>query len=145
PLPAWALGILSPRLAALREETLVPLGLDGARPLSLDPSATWRELGRHLLLFIAFLTAVHVARTPGRRRALLAWVALTSAAVAVAGVGHALVGANTLFGMLSFQEAAPPLLTPFGNPNHLAAFTAAGATCALGLALSAKSRQWMAL
>src|SRR5262249_35590735 len=44
PLPPWLLGLLSPRATELRDFALVPMGLEGWRPVTMDAPATWREL-----------------------------------------------------------------------------------------------------
>ncbi|HEX8435819.1 O-antigen ligase family protein [Archangium sp.] len=140
PLPPGLLALLSPEAAELRDFILVPLGLDGARPLSMDPPATWRELAKHLAYLLTFVAAVQVCRSGRARRRLLATLAFTGAGVATVGLVHALLGLTRLLGLIAFVHARPPLLTPFGNPNHLAAFLALSATVALGLALSSGNR-----
>lgn len=140
PLPAGVLGLLSPEAGALREFALVPLGLEGARPVSLDPPATWRELAKHVAYLLAFLAAVQVCRSRGSRGRLLAAVAFTGAGVAVVGLGHALLGVHSLFGLMPWVDARPPLVSFFGNPNHLAGFLGLAATVGLGLALHTRPR-----
>ncbi|RKH68007.1 O-antigen ligase family protein [Corallococcus llansteffanensis] len=140
PLPPAVLGWVSPEAAALREDVLVPLGLTGFRPVSLDPSATWRELAKHGAYLLTFLAAVQVCRVRASRKRLLTVLAFTGAAVAAVGLGHALFGVETLFGLRAYVHARPPLVTPFGNPNHLAGFLGLAATVAVGLALSKQSR-----
>ncbi|QRN95939.1 O-antigen ligase family protein [Archangium violaceum] len=140
PLPPGLLAVLSPEAAALRDFTLVPLGLDGPRPLSLDPPSTWRELARHLAYLLTFIAAVQVCRSGRARRRLLGTLAFTGAGVASLGLLHSLLGLDRLWGVIAFVHARPPLLTPFGNPNHLAAFLTLSATVALGLALSSGTR-----
>jgi hypothetical protein len=141
PLPAGVLGGLSPEAAALREFALVPLGLEGARPVSLDAPATWRELAKHLAYLLAFLAAVQVCRARDSRKRLLSVVAFTGAGVAVVGLGHALLGVQALFGLLPWVHARPTLVSFFANPNHLAGFLGLSATVALGLALHTRPRQ----
>ncbi len=145
PLPPALLGVLSPEAAALREHALVPLGLDGMRPVSLDPTATWRELAKHVALLLAFLAAVQVCRSGRSRRRLLATVAFTGAGVAGVGLAHQLLGLARLFGLWAFAHAQPPLVTPFGNPNHLAGFLGLAATVAVGLALTSERRSRLAV
>jgi tetratricopeptide (TPR) repeat protein len=140
PLPPGLLAVLSPEAAGLRDFVLVPLGLDGSRPLSMDPPATWRELAKHLAYLLTFVAAVQVCRSGRARRRLLTTLAFTGAGVASLGLLHALLGLTRLLGLLDFVHARPPLLTPFGNPNHLAAFLTLAATVALGLALSSGNR-----
>lgn len=140
PLPPGLLGAVSPEAAALREFALVPLGLEGWRPVSLDPPATWRELAKHVAYLLAFVAAVQVCRSRRSRQRLLAVLAFTGAGVAVVGLGHALFGEGSLFGLLPWVHAQPPLVTFFGNPNHLAGFLGLSATVALGLALASRPR-----
>ncbi|NPD23425.1 O-antigen ligase family protein [Corallococcus exiguus] len=144
PLPPGLLALVSPEAAALREDVLVPLGLTGWRPVSLEPSATWRELAKHVAYLLTFVAAVQVCRARASRQRLLAVLAFTGAAVATVGLGHALFGVDTLFGLRAYVHARPPLVTPFGNPNHLAGFLGLCATVAVGLALSKqpRSRAW---
>ncbi|WIG95096.1 O-antigen ligase family protein [Myxococcus sp. SDU36] len=144
PLPDGVLRLLSPEAAALREFALVPLGLERARPVSLDPSATWRELAKHLAYLLAFLSAVQVSRSRGSRERLLAAVVFTGAGLTVVGLGHALLGVKSLFGLMYWMHARPTLVTPFGNPNHLAGFLALASTLGVGLALT-RAKQSRAL
>ncbi|MCP3144199.1 O-antigen ligase family protein [Pyxidicoccus xibeiensis] len=140
PLPASVLEVLSPEAAGLREFALAPLGLDGARPVSLDAPATWRELAKHLAYLLTFLAAVQVCRARRVRERLLAALAFTGAGVAVVGLGQALLGVESLFGLIAWVHARPPLVTPFGNPNHAAGFLGLCATVGLGLALTTRPR-----
>ncbi len=138
PLPPSLLGLLSPRTEELRLFALLPLGIDGWRPLSVDVPSTARALVLQLSLVLSLLAAAHVSRFRETRRALAAGVAGVGGLVAGIAVLHLLVDARALFGFYRFEKAAPALLTPFGNPNHLAGFLTVTALCALGLALSAK-------
>lgn len=140
PLPQGVLRLLSPESAALREFALEPLGLTGARPVSLDPSATWRELSKHLAYLLTFLAAVQVCRARDSRRRLLAVVAFSGAAVVVVGLGHGLLGVHSLFGLRPWVHARPPLVTFFANPNHLAGFLGLAASVGVGLALTTRPR-----
>ncbi|WP_223642313.1 O-antigen ligase family protein [Corallococcus sp. EGB] len=140
PLPPGLLSWVSPQAAALREDVLVPLGLTGWRPVSLEPSATWRELAKHVAYLLTFVAAVQVCRARASRQRLLAVLTFTGAAVATVGLGHALSGVETLFGLRAYVHARPPLVTPFGNPNHLAGFLGLCSTVAVGLALSKQPR-----
>lgn len=140
PLPPGLLSWVSPEAAALRADVLVPLGLTGWRPVSLEPSATWRELAKHLASLLTFVAAAQVCRARASRQRLLSALAFTGAAVAAVGLGHALFGVETLFGLRAYVHARPPLVTPFGNPNHLAGFLGLCSTVAVGLALSKQPR-----
>jgi tetratricopeptide (TPR) repeat protein len=139
PLPPALLSVLSPPAAELRDFALVPLGLEGWRPVSLDPPATARALARLIGLGSMLFVALELARLSETRWRLLALQALAGVSIAVTGFGHLLAGAESLFGLHHFI-ATLNLLTPFGNTNHLAAYLAFSGTVALGLALETKSR-----
>lgn len=140
PLPSGLLGWVSPEASALRDFALAPLGLTSARPVSLDPSATWRALAGSVAYALAFVAAVEVCRSRRSRRRLLATLAFTGAALTVIGLLHALLGVTQLFGLRAFAHAQPPLVTPFGNPNHLAGFLGLASTVGLGLTLTSELR-----
>jgi tetratricopeptide (TPR) repeat protein len=145
PLPGPLLARLAPPMAEARDFALVPLGLTRLRPLSADPSATWRELAKHLSYLAVFLTAANVASSSQAARRLLSSVALTGGLLVAVGLFHLLLNEKALFGVFPFAHADPPLVTPLGNPNHLAAFLTLSATVALGLGLTSPSRQRMVL
>ncbi len=56
------------------------------------------------------------------------------------GLLHALLGVTQLFGLHAFAHAQPPLVTPFGNPNHLAGFLGLSSTVGMGLTLTSELR-----
>ncbi len=140
PLPHALLGLVAPATAELREFVLAPLGISASGPISLDPPATWRELAKHASYLAAFVAAAQIARVSKGRRMLLVCVAVAGIAVALVSLGHLLANAESLFGIYSFKQAHPPVLSPFGNPNHLAGFLTLGATATLGVALSSSER-----
>lgn len=134
PLPPWLLALLSPRAAEVRELALVPLGLSSWRPVSLEPPATWRELAKHLSYAAALVAASEVARSRRARGRLLAVLGLSGALVAAIGIAHKVGNAQALFGLYAFRHAQPPIVTPFGNANHLAAFLTLTGAVTLGFA-----------
>jgi tetratricopeptide (TPR) repeat protein len=141
PLPMGLLRVLSPEAAELYGFALVPLGLEGPRPLSLDPAATWRALSLGVSCLLALVAAVQVCRSRRARRRLLTTLAATGAGLSALGLLHALFGVERLLGVFSFAPApVPPLVTPFVNPNHLSAFLGLSSTVALGLALTEERR-----
>ncbi|MDX2015471.1 MAG: O-antigen ligase family protein, partial [Myxococcaceae bacterium] len=140
PLPATLLALGSPVNAELRDFALVPLGLDAARPLTMDAPSTWRALARLLSLGALCFVALQLGRLHGARLRLLLTVALTGAFVAVVGFGHLIAGAESLFGVMRYY-ATPPLLSFFGNTNHLSGFLAFCGTVALGLALDTRNKE----
>jgi len=145
PLPGGLLGALGPASAELRDFALVPLGLTRARPVSVDAPATWMSLAVAAGVGAALAAAAELARSRRSRRRLAAAIGLTGLGVAVIGYGHALAGAQMLFGVHQFQNAQLALLTPFGNPNHLAGFLTLSTVLLLGLSAEAQDRQQMAL
>ena len=134
PLPPALLRILSPPLGELRDFALVPLDLDRWRPVSHDPPATAAALAGSLSAAAALTAAAGLSRSRQSRRMLAAGIGLTGVAVALIGFGHALADATTLFGLYRFQNGQLPFITPFGNPNHLAAFATLASALLLGLA-----------
>jgi len=146
PLPPALLAFLSPPLGELHAFALVPLGLEGWRPLSHDPPATAAALAGSLSAAAALIASAGLSRSRTRRRQLAAGIGLTGLAVALIGFGHALADASTLFGFHRFQNGQLPFLTPFGNPNHLAAFATLASALLLGLAAdSSQNRPRQAL
>jgi len=140
PLPGALLGALSPEAAEVRDFALLPLGLSRARCVSLDPPATWRALSMQLGSAAVLLSAAQLSRSRRARRRLVAAVALCGAALAALGFAHQLFGLKSLFGVYAFVRANPPLLTPFGNANHLAGYLLLAALLSLGLSVSAERR-----
>lgn len=139
PLPPGILGWFSAPAQELREFALVPLGLTGWRPISLDPPATARALARFIGLGALLFVGLELGRIEAVRQRLLGLQALVGLSIALTGLGHMLASAESLFGVHHFA-ATLSLITPFGNTNHLAAYLALSATVALGLALGMKSR-----
>lgn len=142
PLPPFLLAKLAPASAELRDFALVPLGLERWRPVSVDAPCTWRLFARDLGLGGLLFVALQLGRLEGPRRRLLAVVGGAAVAFALIAFVHQLAGLDSLFGLYSFRTATP-LLTPFGNANHLAAFLTLGGTVCLGLAVSSESRDAM--
>jgi tetratricopeptide (TPR) repeat protein len=140
PLRAGLLGVVSPVNAELRDFALVPLGLDAARPLTMDAPSTWRALARLLSLGALGFVALQLGRLHGPRFRLLLTVAGTGALVAVVGFGHLIAGAESLFGVLRYSGNVP-FLSFFGNVNHVSGFLAFCGTVALGLALDTRNKE----
>ncbi len=130
PVPP-ALHGLSPGAASIFGTTLEPLGLyPAARPFSLDPPATGRELAKAAACLLAALAAARLAGSGRRKELLLALLALAGIAVSTAGLVAAGAGLGSLL---------EPRLT-FVNPNHLAAFLDFTSMVALGFGLRSRGR-----
>ncbi|MBL8953706.1 MAG: O-antigen ligase family protein, partial [Myxococcaceae bacterium] len=149
PLPPGLLAVMSPPAEELRDFALVPLGVERWRPISLETSATWRELGKHLLYAAAFLAALHLSSgSRTSRPLLLSVIAATGAFVASLAALHPLLGLDELFGVYTFVSP-PRVITSFGNVNHLAGFMILCGTLSVALAIEAEDRRrrmvWLAV
>lgn len=141
PLPDSLVESLNPVGFALSEDTEALLAKYGGqppsewRPLSLDPPMTFLELAKiGSYLLIAWM-CIRISRNDRGRERLLALVAGSSGVVALIGIGHELVGAESLFGIYDPEFANPLVMAPLLNPNHLACLMALGALVAAGLAI----------
>lgn len=105
------------------------------RPLSLDPPMTRLELCKLGAYFLIAWMCIRVSRNDGGRERLLGLVAGATGVVAVIGIGHEVLDADSLFGIYRPEAANPMVMAPFLNPNHLACFMALGAILAAGLAI----------
>ncbi|MGC4118155.1 MAG: O-antigen ligase family protein [Myxococcales bacterium] len=142
PLPPFLIGLLAPSTRDLFDFVLTPLGrYPSWRPLSLDPPATANELVKAITYLCVFLSAAQITRSRRAKARLVTMLGTVGIVVAVIGFGHALWGATSLFGVFSFKHAAPPFLTPFGNPNHLSSFLALCATALLAKVLVERDRK----
>lgn len=139
PLPPNVLRLVAPGAAELRDFALVPLGLDGWRPVSVDPPSTARALAATLSLGALLFVALQLGRLAPVRRRLLMAVGAVGLTVALCGVGHELAAEDRLFGLYAFSRPVG-VITPFGNVNHLAAFLTLTSTVALALAIASDTR-----
>lgn len=139
PLPPFMLQRLSPRAAELRDTALVPLGLTQWRPVSIDAPSTFRALARTVALAGLLFTSLQLGKSDRSRRRLYSVAGGLGALLAIIGFVHLLAGFDTLLGFYQFT-ATTPLMSPFGNSNHLASALTLCSTVALGLALTSKRR-----
>lgn len=139
PLPPSVLAVVSPRAAELRDFALVPLGVESWRPISMDPPSTARALARTVSLGMLLVVSLELGRLSQVRRRLFVVLALAGAGTSVIGLVHLLAGLDSLFGVHQFGGNVP-LITPFGNTNHLAAWLLLTGTVAAGLAMKSASR-----
>lgn len=156
-LIAWAVlvGVLSLQLLPLPPLLLRVLDADGAQAsarvlaaMGVDRSGSWRPLHRdpgsgvadlvYLLGLGAMYAAVFVASLRGHLERIYfvcAGAALVTSGVALA---HLVTGQDLLYGFYRPHQAAPPILSPLLNGNHLAALTGTGATLWIGAASDAR-------
>jgi tetratricopeptide (TPR) repeat protein len=134
PLPRGLISWFSPIRLELRGESE-----DAWVPLSLDPAGTWEQLVVGAAIVASYFTGRFVAHRHGRRAAL--YVAASSPlVVALVSFGHALAGVDRVYGWYAPVHAAPALLGPVLNNNHLGGFLAFGAVLFVGLALATSHR-----
>lgn len=123
---APALHGLSPAARSLFDTVLTPLGLyPAARPLSLDPPATARDLALACAGLAAFCAAWSVGAGRRARSLVLLGMGAAGLLVPVLLLGRAL---------LRHSPVLQPV-APFVNPNHLAGFSNLSAFLLLGLAM----------
>jgi O-antigen ligase len=133
PLPDSLLGALDPRGDELRSDGAALAGTAPWRAISLDPAGTLRALAGFVTLLGVALLGLRIAGSERGRYLVLAGVAVTCGlAAAVTGL-HALVNADSLYGVYAPRHATPPILGPLLNPNHLGGLMAIGAVIAIGL------------
>jgi tetratricopeptide (TPR) repeat protein len=144
PLPPRLLDVVSPQAGQLRDHALIPLGLTRYWPISLDAPSTWAEVAKYLCYAALAIAASEVSHARNARSRLLKALAVSGLALSLIGIAHEAVAAKSLFGLYTFRQAQPPLLTPFGNPNHLTAFLTLTASLSLGFALRGQTRKQLA-
>jgi O-antigen ligase len=137
PVPAHTLAAVSPSMAEL---------VDGqAHAVSLDPTATARELAK-LAAYLAFFLAatVYASRSP-RRRTLLLVVVATAVLVAAIGFVQAAFGSDEiLFLYRPHAQWSTWVRGTFVNPNNFGALMALAAPVALAWGLSEPRWRWPA-
>ncbi|MCB9647844.1 MAG: O-antigen ligase family protein [Deltaproteobacteria bacterium] len=135
PLPGGVLQVLSPRVEALRA---FAAGTPTSGPISYEPGATWREVGKLVLYALVFQVAQERsrARGPSGRVAL----PLVVAGLLAAGVAllHRVLGIDRLFGLIDTLTSPRRMFSTFVNPNHTAGFMVLVAAAAVGLAVDAR-------
>lgn len=139
PLPSIVLRWIDPVSADVSARALVGFGIDRShawRALHSDPGS-----GLSDLLLLTGLGAVYVSsRTVSMRDGLervLALCAASALTVAVIALAHLATGQERLYAVYLPRTAAPPILSPLLNPNHLAALCGAGAILWMGWAADA--------
>jgi O-antigen ligase len=134
PLPAGLLDALDSRGMELRRDGAALAGTAPWQVISLDPAGTLRALAFFVTLLGVALLGLRIASSERGRYLVLAAVAVTCGlAAAVTGV-HTLLNAESLYGVYRPEHAAPLILGPLLNTNHLGGLMAIGAVLAVGLA-----------
>jgi tetratricopeptide (TPR) repeat protein len=110
--------------------------------LSVDPGATTVEAAKWLAYAVAFSLAAGFGRRRGAR-VVIGSVFFCALAVALATLGHGLVGATRVFGVYEPQlGTAAERVGPMLNPNTLAGYLILGAFCGFGFVLSSSDALW---
>ncbi len=130
PLPAFLVGLVSPRARALA--TLPPEPAHAFLAWSLDPPASLVDAVRLAALAAVLLTAAALARREAAARRLSASVAVAGLTVGVVSVAHALAHTTLFFGLFQVHEE-PLLATTFVNPNHGASLFVLATAASIGL------------
>lgn len=138
PLPHRFAATFSPELVELRDDGVHIAGVSVSSTLTMDAPATLRAAAFLMILLAIAMIALRISISVRGRYALMSIVAGTAGtAAAVAGV-HKLVGATELYGLYRPLQAAPPILGPLLNPNHLGCLMAVGVSASMGLAFYRK-------
>ncbi len=146
PMPMPLLERLSPSAAIAWSRSLLPFS-EQVRfgSLSVDPGATTVEAAKWLAYAVAFWLSAGFGRRRGAR-AVIGFVFLCALAVALATLGHGLVGATRVFGVYEPQLGTSSAhVGPMLNPNTLVGYLNLGAFCGFGFMLSASDplRRWL--
>jgi tetratricopeptide (TPR) repeat protein len=141
-LPPGLLRLLDPRSAALSAAAVSPFQIDRAtswRSLHMDPGNGAGDLLYLVGIAAAYLAAKQTSIRSQSKHLLSAfhWLPLGVALIALA---HKLWSVDDLYGFYRPVAATPPILGPFLNPNHLAAYTSVGSILWTGRALGEQDR-----
>jgi tetratricopeptide (TPR) repeat protein len=94
---------------------------NGAWPLSLDPPVTRADIGKAGLALAIFIVAFHLGSGKTFRHLVIRAVGASGVAAVVIGIGHKLVGAESIYGMWT-STYRTLVVGPFVNANHTAEF-----------------------
>jgi O-antigen ligase len=134
PLPDALLDALNASGSQLRRDGAALSDTAPWHTISLDPAGTLHALALFVTLLGVALLGLRIACSERGRYLILAGVALTCGLTAAVTGLHTLFQARTLYGIYHPQHAAPAVLGPLLNPNHLGGLMALGAVLAVGLA-----------
>jgi tetratricopeptide (TPR) repeat protein len=136
PLPLTLIGKISPSTAEIWSRSVHSFGSDppGWVTLSLDRSATWLEVAKWTTYAAAVAVSVTATRLRGHCQYALITIGTTAVLVSGATIAHALVSAQTVFGIYVPRGLAEHVLVgPLVNPNNLAGLANLGTFCTLAL------------
>jgi len=133
PLPDPLLDALDATGNELRNDGAAIAGTAPWHTLSLDPAGTLRALAFLVTLLGVALLGLRIASSERGRYLVLAGVAVTCGLAAAVTGFHTLLNLHSLYGIYEPQHAAPQILGPLLNTNHLGGLMAIGAVLAVGL------------
>ncbi|HEY5920713.1 MAG TPA: O-antigen ligase family protein [Kofleriaceae bacterium] len=143
PLPQGLLDSLNPVGMSLRADGAALFGVDPWQALTLDAPGSLRALAFFLILLGVAALALRMSVTERGRFQVLACVTGSIAVCALVVGVHAVFDASTLYGLYDPEQAAPLVLGPLLNANHLGGLMAVGAVLAIGLVTHGAQPSWM--
>jgi hypothetical protein len=138
PLPQAVLDALNPVGNGLRTDGAQLASTHPWSCISMDPGGTVRALVFFVILLGVAVLSLRVAASERGRFALMGGVAIVCGLAALVTGLHTVVNASSLYGLYEPVHAAPPVLGPLLNPNHLGCLMAFGATISIGLVFHEK-------
>lgn len=141
PLPPSLLALLDRDSAEASARALVALGEDRAgawRPMHHDPGTGLSDL-TYLLGLGAMYIACFTASMRDQLERIYTACASTALIASVVALSHLITDQDLLYGFYRPHQAAPPILSPLLNPNHLAALTGTGVILWTGSATDARN------
>ena len=137
PLPPGLLRLLDSTSEDASRYALWAFHVDRAsewRPLHHDPGTGLVDLVYLLGLVATFFASMRASQRESSGRLYMVF-ALAPFVVAGVGLAHLGTGQDMLYAIYRPRGAAPPILSPLLNANHLASLTGAGAVLWLGWAI----------
>jgi hypothetical protein len=134
PLPRFIIRILSPEADGIFH---LALGDYAIHPLTLDPTATARELAKLIAYIGVFVMAALFCRRSYRRAHIVTAVAFTGTLVTLLGMANALwAGDRAAFFLVRPAFYQGLIRGTFVSANHFAALLCLGIPCALSLVVT---------
>jgi O-antigen ligase len=141
PLPRAILEAADPIGSALRDDGAALADVAPWRALTRDVPGSLRALAYFIILLGVAVVALRMSASERSRYRVLLVVALACALAGVILGVHALVGAHELYGIYK-PNAAPSVIGPLLNENHLGCLMAIGTCVAAGLTMYRRQSSW---
>ena len=138
PLPDAVLQALTPTLSGLRSDGTALVHVHALPTLSMDVPGTLRALVFFVILSAVAIVALRIAAQERGRYALMSTVALGAGATALISALHYAFDAHSLYGLYHPLQAAPRIMGPLLNTNHLGSLMAIGMVASGGLLMYGK-------